>query len=104
MGEDRATPAPEELQIVGCAGVPIVLPLSVGPATGYEWALEVPTGVVRIADSDPDDAADPDRLGAPSGGRLRIIAVEGQHELRARLARPWEEGAERDVVIRLRVI
>ncbi|MGZ5186252.1 MAG: hypothetical protein ACXWCO_14210 [Caldimonas sp.] len=84
------TPPIEELDVDGVAGEPIELPLATGPATGHEWLLELPPGLLQI-DEAPGRPIDPEhRLGGAEGGRLRVTAPSGDHEIVARLARPWE--------------
>jgi predicted secreted protein len=74
--------------VQGSAGVPIDLPISHGPATGYQWEFELPEGVERYADSEP--AAPPSRRpGSSPGTHIRLKAVPGDHVVTARLIRPW---------------
>jgi hypothetical protein len=40
----------EQMVVHGKAGQPIELPIAEGPATGYSWQLELPDGVIRLAD------------------------------------------------------
>jgi len=81
---------PEELEAEGVAGEPIRLPITTGPATGYEWRLELPAGVNQIED-EPGSPPEPgERLGGAGGGHLRVTAPAGDHVVVARLARPWE--------------
>jgi len=80
----------EEFTVQGTAGEPIQLPIAAGPATGYVWQLEMPTGVHRIGDG-PERQVDPkSALGAASGGRLQVTAQAGDYVVSARLARPWQ--------------
>ncbi len=95
---------PEELQADGVAGEPIRLPIAHGPATGYAWELELPTGVERIEDEPGEEPPADARLGGSAGGRLRVRAPSGQHVILARLVRPWEpDRPARTVLIRLNV-
>jgi predicted secreted protein len=95
----------ECLDVEGNAGEPIGLPIANGPATGYTWQLDLPTGVVRIEDG-PERQVDPSRrLGGPAGGQLRVTAPRGEYIIIARLARPWEpDRLLRVVGIRLHVV
>lgn len=94
----------ETLDVYGATGQPIELPIGPGPATGHHWVLELPPGVERIADAEPDPAPDAGtRLGQAAGGRLRVTAGAGDHVLIARLTRPWESRAIREVRIALHV-
>jgi predicted secreted protein len=90
--------------VEGRPGAPITLPISTGPATGYGWQLELPEGVLRIADG-PGRTLDPSvRMGGAEGGPLRVTAPSGEHLLGARLVRPWDpDDAIRVVRIRLHV-
>jgi hypothetical protein len=94
----------EHMDVRGMANEPIALPIAAGPATGYTWSLDVPNGVERIEDG-PQRTVDPAvRLGAATGGCLRVTAPPGDYLLTARLARPWENDRPvRVVSIRLRV-
>jgi hypothetical protein len=103
-----STPLPvepfEDLVAAGAAGQPIELPIATGPATGFSWHLELPEGTQRIEDGAerPVDASV--RLGAASGGPLRVIAPSGEHLIIAKLTRPWDlDRAIRTVRIRLHV-
>ncbi len=73
--------------IRGSGGEPIVLPLTVGAATGYRWQLDLPPGVQRL-DDEPVDA--PVRPGADPGAHLRVQAEPGEYTVGAKLIRPWE--------------
>ena len=80
---------PEEFEVAGVAGEPTTLPITTGPATGYEWHLELPAGVARVDDTS-GRALDPStRLGGAEGAHLQIIAPSGDHMVVARLVRPW---------------
>jgi predicted secreted protein len=95
---------PEEAEAHGTAGAPIELPLRGGPATGYEWQLELPDGVARASNGPARPVEPGTRLGDAAGGALRVTATAGEHVLTARLARPWEPDAPIRVVrIRLHV-
>jgi predicted secreted protein len=94
----------EYLDAEGKAGEAIALPIAGGPATGYSWRLDLPTGVKRIEDS-PARPLDPSvRLGGSESGYLQVTASLGEHVITARLARPWEpDNPVRVVTIRLHV-
>ena len=93
---------PEEFEVAGVAGEPITLPITTGPATGYDWHLELPDGVARVDDTS-GRALDPStRLGDAGGAHLQIIAPSGDHVVVARLARPWAPD-EPIRVVRIRV-
>ena len=78
-----------QITVHGHAGAAIELPITLGPATGYVWKLEMPAGVEAI-DSGQARPIDPsERAGGAQGGRLRIRAVAGEHEVTARLQRPF---------------
>jgi predicted secreted protein len=95
---------PEELDVEGAAGEPITLPITVGPATGYEWELELPAGVEQLDDEPGEEPAEHERLGGSTGAHLRVRAPAGEHVILARLARPWErDRPERVVRLRLDV-
>jgi hypothetical protein len=47
---------PEEFKVEGASGLPITLPISTGPATGYAWEIDLPNGVARLADASERDA------------------------------------------------
>lgn len=75
--------------IEGKAGVPIMLNLRRGPATGHEWLLSLPDGVQQIEDRAP--AAMAHQLGDAAGGGVQVQARRpGRYRINARLARPWE--------------
>ncbi|HXB73475.1 MAG TPA: hypothetical protein VNY05_34875 [Candidatus Acidoferrales bacterium] len=88
--------APEEYKVEGVSGLPITLPISTGPATGYAWEFDLPTGVRRLADAADRDAPEAGWLGGAQGGRIQVTAVPGEHVIMARLVRPWN----RDLPIR----
>jgi predicted secreted protein len=95
---------PEELQAEGVAGLPITLPISTGPATGYDWEFELPEGVERLPDRPERDATTAGQPGGALGGRIQVTAVAGDHVLTGRLVRPWRRDAPiRTVQIRLSV-
>ena len=95
---------PEEFDVEGVADEPITLPITVGPATGYEWELELPTGVEQLDDEPGEEPAAHERLGGSRGAHLRVRAPAGEHVILARLARPWErDHPERIVRLRLDV-
>ncbi|WP_353216899.1 protease inhibitor I42 family protein [Sandarakinorhabdus sp.] len=77
--------------IEGPAGAAITLPLPRGPATGYDWLLTLPSGVVQIADTPPAaaPATGPGQLGDAAGGHVTVRAVPGRYRITARLARRW---------------
>ncbi len=94
----------ETFDVRGVAGIPIVLPIGGGPATGHHWTLDLPPGVRQISDSEPEPHPDErTRLGGASGSRLRVLAEAGEHLVTARLARPWERNAIREVRLELHV-
>ena len=85
---------PEEFQVEGVAGLPIALPISTGPATGYGWEFDLPDGVERLPDAPESGMCRrPATLEARSGGRIQVTAVAGEHVLTARLVRPWRRDA-----------
>jgi predicted secreted protein len=95
----------EELTVAGKHGEPIPLPIARGPATGYDWQLDLPTGVRQIADGPPRTVDPNTRLGSASGGYLQVEADEaGDYIITARLVRPWQpDEPARIVRITLRV-
>ena len=95
---------PEEFEVAGVAGEPITLPITIGPATGYDWHLELPDGVARLDDTS-GRARDPStRLGDAGGAHIQITAPSGDHLVVARLERPWSPDEPIRVVwIRVRV-
>jgi predicted secreted protein len=94
----------EHVDVEGKAGEPVTLPIAHGPATGYEWTLELPPGVERIGDGPERNADASQRLGAATGGRLQVRAARGDYVMVARLARPWQpDRPVRVVNIRLHV-
>jgi predicted secreted protein len=80
----------EEFEVQGLSGEPITLPIALGPATGYVWSLELPSGVVRIDDAPRPVPEGASRIGGSAGGYLQVTAPQGDYVLLARLARPWE--------------
>lgn len=84
---------PEEFQVQGVAGVPIALPISTGPATGYGWEFDLPEGVERLPDAGERDVPASGYAGGALGGRVQVAAVPGEHVLTARLVRPWRRDA-----------
>jgi predicted secreted protein len=104
MRSMTARPGDEEVEATGQADQPIGLPIWTGPATGYEWQLSLPAEVQRIEDG-PARPVDPARrLGAAQGGQIRVTAPSGDHQIEARLARPWDPDHPLRVLrIRLRV-
>jgi predicted secreted protein len=96
--------SPEEYTVQGKAGVPIDLPISSGPATGYHWEFELPEGVERYADSTGALVPATSHLGTSPGGNIRLTAVPGEHLVTARMIRPWNPDEPiRTARIRLRV-
>jgi predicted secreted protein len=87
---------PEEFKVEGTAGLPIALPISTGPATGYGWEFDLPNGVERTKDAPGRDVPDDAGLGGAQGGQIQVTAVPGEHVIMARLVRPWN----RDMPIR----
>lgn len=104
MSNEPKLPAVEELAAQGKAGEPITLPIARGPATGYEWRLELPQGVQRIEDG-PAPPVDPSvRSGGAAGGYLRVTAAPGDYVILGKLMRPWDPSRPaRFVRIRLHV-
>jgi predicted secreted protein len=95
MGDDVLT-------VIGRAGEPIDLPVTAGPATGYEWSLDLPEGVARAEDGPPLRPPSDRALGDPAGSALRVVAEPGRHRIVATLARPWARDTPlRRVVIEL---
>src|SRR4051794_23013137 len=84
---------PEEFQVKGVAGIPIALPISTGPATGYGWEFDLPDGVERLPDAGEWEVAASGQSGGALGGRIQVAAVAGEHLLTARLVRPWRRDA-----------
>ena len=84
---------PEEFKVEGVAGLPIALPISSGPATGYDWEFDMPSGVERLEDAPVRDVPAGAHLGGASGGQIQVTAPAGEHVLMARLVRPWGRGA-----------
>ena len=94
----------EEFDVDGASGQPIRLPIGPGPATGYQWQLDLPEGVSRIEDTPPEPVESAQRLGASGGGYMQVRAPAGEHEIVARLARPWQpDQPVRTVRMRLHV-
>jgi predicted secreted protein len=81
----------EHFDINGKAGEAIVLPITQGPATGYEWTLELPPGVERLEDGPPREVETSTALGAATGAPLQVLAAAGDYLVIARLARPWQK-------------
>ena len=81
---------PEDLETMGVAGKPILLPIAHGPATGYDWELDLPAGVERTEDAPGEEPPEDVRLGGSSGSHLCVTAPPGDHVIVARLVRPWE--------------
>jgi hypothetical protein len=95
---------PEEFKVEGVAGLPIALPISSGPATGYDWEFDMPDRVERLADAPERDVPAGAHLGGAPGGQIQVTAPSGEYVLMARLVRPWSRGAPiRTVRIYLRV-
>ena len=84
---------PEEFQVEGVVGLPITLPISTGPATGYGWEFDLPDGVERLPDAPEMDVTTAGQSGGALGGRIQVKAVAGEHVLTARLVRPWRRDA-----------
>lgn len=80
----------ESFNVTGKPNEPITLPIAGGPATGFSWRLDLPAGVEQIEDGPERSAGDSARLGAATGGSLRVTATRGEHTIVARLVRPWE--------------
>ena len=85
--------------IHGSATLPIELPITQGPPTGYRWSLELPPGVTRIADGPPVPPPPGGHLGASLGSHLRVSAPKGRYTITARLARPWQPDNPARVVV-----
>jgi predicted secreted protein len=95
----------ECLDVEGKAGETIALPIASGPATGYEWRLELPEGVERAEDGPERQVEASVGLGSASGGYLQVRGPRGEHVVMARLARPWQpQMPVRVVKIRLRIV
>ena len=94
----------EEYKIEGNAGEYIQLPIASGSATGYQWTLQLPEGVIQVEDGPARVIDASTRLGAGAGGYLQVKAEPGEHLITAKLARPWEpDRPTRTVTIRLHV-
>jgi predicted secreted protein len=87
-----------EYRVEGKAGEPIPLPISSGPATGYAWKLEAPSGVERIENEAGRTVDASIRPGSSAGGRLQVRAERGDHVIVARLVRSWDPGHPANVV------
>ena len=95
---------PEEFSVEGVTGTPVTLPIATGPATGYDWEFEFPSGVERLEDGPGRDVPEANRLGGAAGGNIRVAAPPGDHVMIARLVRPWDRAnAIRTVRIHLHV-
>jgi predicted secreted protein len=95
----------EEYDVDGQAGDPIPLPIAPGPPTGHTWQLDLPEGVVRVEDGPPREVPAEHWAGAAVGGNLQVTAPAGEHEVTARLVRPWEpDQPVRVAKIRLHVL
>jgi predicted secreted protein len=95
----------EQYDLEGKAGEPIALPIAPGPPTGYEWTLELPSGVERIEDESERSINPSTYLGSATSGRLQVRAQRGDYVVTARLARPWQPHQPvRVVSIRLHIV
>lgn len=92
--------------VAGVAGAAICLPLSNSGTTGFNWELELPSGVTRVADvaSDvlgdmPSDASksisevtgQTKQLGDGPNYQLYVQADAGSYLIIARLVRAWDK-------------
>jgi predicted secreted protein len=84
---------PEEFKVEGVAGVPIALPISSGPATGYDWEFDLPDGVERLEDGPQRDVPAGAHLGGAPGGQIQVMAVPGEYVITGQLVRPWSRNA-----------
>lgn len=74
----------------GNADQAVELPIAQGPPTGYGWVLDLPAGVVQLADA-PGKPPEPGKaLGSSARGPLRVKAPKGEYSISARFVRPWE--------------
>lgn len=81
-----------EVQTAVSKGDTVELRLRETPTTGYRWRWRLPESLALVADEHV--TAEPGRPG--QGGQRRLafdVRDVGTHELRAELARPWEEAA-----------
>jgi len=83
----------------GSPTLPIELPITQGPPTGYAWSLDLPSGVTRIEDGPGVPPAPGAHLGASKGSHLRVTAPKGHYRITARLARPWQPDSPARVVV-----
>jgi predicted secreted protein len=91
----------EEFDLQGAAGQPVALPIGPGPATGYTWALTMPTGIQRLEDAAGPEVPAAHKLGAAAAGAIRVVAAApGNYTIEGRLARPWDQ---EDVVRTVRI-
>jgi predicted secreted protein len=87
----QPVPAVDEVHLAGGQHEPITLPIAEGPATGYEWQLDLPEGVRRIDDGPPRTPEPGTAVGGAVSGYLRVeVDRPGDFIVTARLARPWE--------------
>lgn len=83
----------------GSPALPIELPITQGPPTGYVWSLELPSGVTRVGDGPARPPQPGAHLGASPGNHLRVTAAKGHYRITARLARPWQPDNPAQVVV-----
>ncbi len=93
----------QAIHVEGQAGEPIELPVGSTAATGHEWRLELPAQVKFVGETAPVEAPAGEQAGAATGSKLLVTAPAGRYELIARLARPWETEAVRELRIMLTV-
>ena len=88
--DDESGDSSVSFDVEGCVGQPVALPISDGPATGYAWELELPSGLSRIANGPERVVKESDRHGGSLACAIRIAAPIGRHTVTARLVRPWK--------------
>ena len=89
------------IEVRGRAGEPIALPVGSTAATGHEWQLDLPDGVLLVGETAGEAVSPGSTAGAATGSHLLVSAPVGRYDLVARLARPWEPEPVRVVHITL---
>ena len=91
--------ATDTLSLDAVVGVPCPLRgLRAGPPGGYQWMLDLPTGLASVAEpagqAPPAAVSGASALGTGSDAVPWVLASQpGRYEIPARLARPWEPDA-----------